>query len=132
MLEKGNKHPYARARAIATVVAICYLALFAVLCAWGRMPVYLYYGLLGVNVLTFVLYWLDKSSARRENWRIPESWLHLVAVIGGWPAALIARYHFRHKTRKVAFRIVFWLTVLVNCAAMGWWLSPVGLVWRAS
>lgn len=51
--------------------------------------------------------------------------LHLLALIGGWPGALIAQRVFRHKSRKPSFRIVFLFTVVVNCAALLW-------LWRAA
>lgn len=39
--------------------------------------------------------------------------------MGGWPGALVARRVFRHKTIKQPFRAIFWLTVVVNCVAVG-------------
>ncbi|MGD9578618.1 MAG: DUF1294 domain-containing protein, partial [Syntrophorhabdus sp.] len=34
---------------------------------------------------------MDKSAARNERWRTQESRLHLFALIGGWPGALVAQ-----------------------------------------
>ena len=65
---------------------------------------YLIYYLLVINVLTFIIYGLDKWKARRGRWRIPEATLLLLAVIGGSPAALVAMYLFRHKTMHKKFR----------------------------
>lgn len=45
---------------------------------------------------------------------------HLLALIGGWPGALLAQRLYHHKTKKPSFRFVFWLTVLGNCAALLW------------
>ena len=78
------------------------------------------------SVVTVVVYAADKSAARSGSWRISESVLHLLAVIGGWPGALIAQRLFHHKSRKVSFQITFWTTVIVNCAALAWYLSE----WR--
>lgn len=84
------------------------------------------YGFL--SLLTFVLYAVDKQAARRGRWRIRESTLHLLALCGGWPGALLAQRWIRHKSRKAAFQLRFWLTVLLNCAALagGAWLASSG------
>jgi uncharacterized membrane protein YsdA (DUF1294 family) len=75
------------------------------------------------SIIAFVLYAFDKSAARQSRRRIPEATLHLWSLLGGWPGALAAQQVFRHKTRKLSFQIVFWLTVLVNSAALAWALA---------
>ena len=69
-----------------------------------------------------IVYAADKSAARRHEWRTPERTLHLLALVGGWPGALVAQTVFRHKSRKTSFRIVFWTTVALNCGALAWWI----------
>ena len=66
------------------------------------------------NVLTFSLYALDKSKAKRNRHRIKESTLILCAFAMGGPGALLGMILLRHKTRKTAFRILVPLAVLVN------------------
>ena len=79
-----------------------------------------------VSCIAFYLYGRDKSAAQKGRWRTPESTLHLVDVLGGWPGALLAQQFFHHKSRKTSFQLVFWLTVLVNCAMLGWFLHVNG------
>jgi uncharacterized membrane protein YsdA (DUF1294 family)/cold shock CspA family protein len=79
-----------------------------------------------VSSVTFAAYAVDKSAARRGAWRTSESTLHLLALGGGWPGALIAQSRLRHKSRKQPFRAVFWMTVVINCAAFAWSLTPQG------
>src|SRR5436305_9466452 len=67
-----------------------------------------------MSLASFVAYWLDKRRAAKERRRIPERTLHLMALLGGWPGALMGQRQFRHKTQKLSFRIVFWLTVLLH------------------
>ena len=93
---------------------------------YGRLPVAVL-GLYGAaSVVAFVAYWSDKSAAKRNQWRTQESTLHLFALLGGWPGALAAQRVFRHKTSKPSFQAVYWITVVLNCAALGWLLSPYG------
>lgn len=80
----------------------------------------------GASTLAFLLYWMDKRAALTDAWRTPENTLHLCALVGGWPGAVVAQQVLRHKTRKESFRAVFWMTVLLNCAAVGWLLAAPG------
>jgi uncharacterized membrane protein YsdA (DUF1294 family) len=68
----------------------------------------------GLSVITFVVYAIDKSAARRKGPRTPERTLHLLSLAGGWPGALLAQRWLRHKSAKASFRRVFWVTVVVN------------------
>ena len=88
------------------------------------MPILFIYLL--VSFATFAAYALDQSAAQRGDWRTSESTLHLLALAGGWPGALIAQSRLRHKSRKQPFRIVFWTTVVLNCAAFAWLFTPEG------
>jgi uncharacterized membrane protein YsdA (DUF1294 family) len=69
---------------------------------------------LALSAFAFFAYRSDKRRAEAGEWRIPESTLHLTALIGGWPGAFLAQRTFRHKTSKTSFQVVFWLVVLVH------------------
>jgi uncharacterized membrane protein YsdA (DUF1294 family)/cold shock CspA family protein len=73
-----------------------------------------------LSLITFVAYARDKAAAGANAWRTPESSLHFLGLAGGWPGALIAQQVLRHKSKKASFRIVFWATVVINCAAFIW------------
>ena len=81
-----------------------------------------------MSVLSFVFYGVDKRRARRDKQRIPERRLHLFALLGGWPGALIAQRFFRHKTQKMTFRLLYWLIVALHLALVGYclWDSAFG------
>jgi len=81
----------------------------------GAVPLWVLGLYASLSALLFAVYGLDKAAARRDGWRTSESNLHLLALAGGWPGALIARQVFRHKTMKQPFRSVFWGTVVGNC-----------------
>ena len=78
----------------------------------------LVYYLLAINVVTFVVYGLDKWKARRGRWRIPEAALLWLAVLGGSPAALLAMWLFRHKTKHNKFRYGVPLILAVQVAVV--------------
>jgi uncharacterized membrane protein YsdA (DUF1294 family)/cold shock CspA family protein len=112
--------PHAPLRVPRAVLGLFALALTAALGFFRVMPLVLASAIAGLSMLAYVMYWLDKSAARSGVQRIAESTLHLVSLAGGWPGALIAQQQFRHKTIKQPFQSVFWFTVLLNTAAVGW------------
>ena len=67
-----------------------------------------------MSSISFFAYARDKSSAKNSGWRTPETTLHLLDLFCGWPGALLAQNTYRHKTKKLAFQIVFWLSVVFN------------------
>ena len=68
------------------------------------MKMMLIYYLLAVNVLTFIVYGVDKWKAQRGRWRVPETTLLGLTALGGSVGAWLAMQLFRHKTQKKKFR----------------------------
>jgi uncharacterized membrane protein YsdA (DUF1294 family) len=69
-----------------------------------------------MSFATFLAYGRDKGQAAAGGRRIPERTLHLMAFFGGWPGAILGQRHFRHKTQKGSFRVVFWIVLVVHIA----------------
>ena len=67
-----------------------------------------------ISAVTLWLYRTDKIKSKKKAWRTPESTLHLLSLFGGWPAAFLSQQLFRHKTRKISFQLIYWLTVLFH------------------
>jgi uncharacterized membrane protein YsdA (DUF1294 family) len=61
--------------------------------------------LLTLNLLTFIIYGIDKFKAKKAKWRIPESTLLLLAVFGGSIGAWLGLQVWRHKTQHKKFYI---------------------------
>ncbi len=59
--------------------------------------------LLAVNVVSFAAMGIDKQKARKHAWRIPESTLFVLAIIGGSIGSILGMRFFRHKTRHRSF-----------------------------
>ncbi len=105
---------------IASCVAAAFLGVVALLAIVGRLwwPVVCVY--IVTSVAAFYTYKHDKEAAQVSGRRTNEWTLITLGLIGGWPGALVARYRFRHKTKKVAFRVGYWLSVGFNVAALAW------------
>jgi uncharacterized membrane protein YsdA (DUF1294 family)/cold shock CspA family protein len=104
--------------------------MLAISIAW-RPPLWVPGLYLVVSLVTFIAYAMDKSAATNGTRRTPESRLHLLALAGGWPGALLAQQLLRHKSTKAEFRRVFWVTVLLNVATLVLLCSPLGQTyWR--
>jgi uncharacterized membrane protein YsdA (DUF1294 family)/cold shock CspA family protein len=121
VLSSGSVSPTRQIRwgiALPIVFAISFLIALAALAAMGWLDVSwlaLYYG---ASIITYISYYGDKTAAQNAQRRTGERALHLMSLVGGWPGALIAQALLRHKTRKPSFLVVYWLTVIVNCAAL--------------
>ena len=87
--------------------------------AYLSWKVVLYYFVL--SVLTLAFYCDDKFAAENRNWRTPESTLQMLALLGGWPGALIAQNLLRHKISKTTFLMQFWLMVFGNIIGLYCW-----------
>ena len=72
-----------------------------------------------MSLVCFIAYGVDKRQAVNGRRRVSERTLHLLAFLGGWPGALLGQQHFRHKTQKVTFRLVFWLVVVLHVGIVG-------------
>ncbi|HSH73134.1 MAG TPA: DUF1294 domain-containing protein [Methylophilaceae bacterium] len=103
-----------------SVFALIFYGALCTLVLQKKLPIQLLWLYSGASVIAFLMYGLDKSSARSHGRRIPEQTLQVVSLLGGWPGALVAQKLFRHKTQKVAFQRVFWVTVVVNLGVLGW------------
>lgn len=68
------------------------------------METILLFYLFGVNLLTFIVYGVDKSKARKSRWRIPETALLMLAVVGGSVGAWMGMRVWHHKTLHLKFK----------------------------
>jgi len=112
--------------AYAFLIAIIFITIVSLSVLSNTIPFVILAYYLMVSIITFCWYWKDKSAAQRDDWRTPESTLHLLSLIGGWPGGLIAQQVLRHKSKKQSFRTVFWITVLLNCGVFIWFHTPEG------
>jgi len=103
--------------AFAAFVLACHLLWGVPNAAWGAYS--------AMSMATFITYALDKRAALRGGWRVAENTLHSLALLCGWPGALLAQETLRHKSAKPAFRRLFWLTVVLNVLGFALLFTPL-------
>ena len=117
--QKGNQ-------SFAVLLPLLFLASVGVSVLLNKIEFMLLLFYVVLSLFTFMLYALDKSAAQNGSWRTQERTLHLIALAGGWPGAMIAQQTLRHKSQKKAFRVVFWITVLLNTSVLIGWHTTTG------
>ena len=81
---------------------------------------YLAYYLLAINVVTFIVYGIDKYKAKKAKWRIPEATLLLLAVLGGSIGAWMGMKVWHHKTMHKKFKYGIPAILLIQIALMAY------------
>jgi uncharacterized membrane protein YsdA (DUF1294 family)/cold shock CspA family protein len=107
-----------------------FLLVYLAVAVFWRVPGWVAALYAGASVVCALAYAIDKSAAVAGRWRVSESTLHTLSLVGGWPGALVAQQVLRHKSNKAAFRSVFWATVVANVAGFVAFHSPLAAGWR--
>ena len=75
---------------------------------------------LGINIITFILYGLDKHNAKNNLYRVSEYSLMVFSFFGGALGAIIGMKVFHHKTKKKKFWLfnilflIMWIIILIG------------------
>ena len=80
----------------------------------------LLYYLIVINVVTFLIYGIDKWNAKQGSWRISEASLLILAVIGGSIGALLGMKVWRHKTMHKKFKYGLPLILIIQIILIGY------------
>ena len=119
---RGSSRSHGKRPTAALVAVAVFLGVLALVALSGRLPMIVLAAYGGASLLSFAAYGRDKLAAKKNRWRTPESTLHLIDLLCGWPGGLLAQKVIRHKSSKGSFQIKFWITVVLNVAALGWLL----------
>ena len=71
------------------------------------------YYLLTINIITFIIYGIDKYKSIKHKYRISESTLIILAILGGSLGAFFGMIIFHHKTQKKKFIITIPIILLI-------------------
>ena len=69
---------------------------------------------IAINLIAFLAMYIDKRRARNASWRIKESTLFTLVLLGGGIGGIAGMYTFRHKTQKMQFVIGFPAILIVE------------------
>jgi len=75
-----------------------------------------------INVVTFFMYVVDKWKARKSKWRIRETALLGLAVLGGSIGAWLGMIVWHHKTQHKKFKYGIPAIIIVQLAIIGYFL----------
>ena len=81
---------------------------------------YVLYYLAAINLITFLVYGVDKWRAKRGAWRIPEKTLFLLPLLGGSVGAIAGMKFFHHKTKHWYFKYGLPLILILQLALVAW------------
>lgn len=90
------------------------------------MEVCVLYYLAAINVVTFIVYGIDKLKAKKGKWRIPEASLLLLAIIGGSIGAWCGVKVWHHKTRHKKFKYGIPLIVAIQIGLCSYLIAKAG------
>lgn len=110
--------------AFSVFIMTSFFGVFILLVLANRLPLIVLAFYVAMSILTYFVYVKDKIAAQTMQWRTPENILHFLSIMCGWPGAAIAQSRLRHKSKKLSFRLVYWLMVVINCAILAWILTP--------
>jgi len=78
------------------------------------------YYLVIINIITFLVYGIDKWKARKSLWRIREASLLMLAVLGGSIGAWLGIKVWHHKTQHKKFRYGIPAIIIFQIAVIGY------------
>lgn len=67
-----------------------------------------------INIVTFIIYGIDKNKAKKGKWRIPENSLIGLAIIGGSIGAYLGMRVWHHKTMHLKFKYGIPLIIVIQ------------------
>lgn len=67
-----------------------------------------------INIVTFIIYGIDKYKAKKGKWRIPENSLIGLAIIGGSIGAYLGMKVWHHKTMHLKFKYGIPLIIVIQ------------------
>jgi uncharacterized membrane protein YsdA (DUF1294 family) len=79
---------------------------------------YILYYLISINIITFLIYGIDKYKSINQKYRISEKALLLFGAIGGLVGAIIAMFIFRHKLKKTSYMMKFLSIIVIEVSVI--------------
>jgi len=75
----------------------------------------------GFSTVSFLVFGFDKWKSSHNRWRVPESSLVWLGLLGGWPGGWLGMVLFRHKSAKRSFQFKYALALIPFAAEVWAW-----------
>lgn len=79
--------------------------------------------LIVINLITFIVFAIDKICAIKKKWRYKEVSLLGMCFVGGAIGGFLAMHLFRHKTKKKLFVIGVPLIIVIHLVIVMWFIK---------
>lgn len=83
--------------------------------------------LFAINIITFIVFCVDKKRAVGGRWRIREVTLLTLSLLGGSIGGMLAMKIARHKTQVYYFKYGLPIMLVVDCLVIGYMIQ-IGLL----
>ena len=80
------------------------------------------YYLIIINIVTFLVYGIDKWKAKKSLWRVRENSLLMLAILGGSIGAWLGMKVWHHKTQHKKFRYGIPAIIIIQLVIIGYFL----------
>ena len=82
------------------------------------LAVYIIMNLIGLFVMK-----ADKDRAKKQQYRISENTLWLIALLGGAVGTTVGMQRYRHKTKHLSFKVGFPLLAVAEIILLGYFFT---------
>lgn len=79
--------------------------------------------LIVINLITFIVFAIDKICAIKKKWRYKEVSLFGMCFVGGAIGGFLAMHLFHHKTKKKVFVIGVPLIIIIHLVIIIWFIK---------
>ena len=79
-----------------------------------------------ISIASAVITIKDKTAAKRNQWRVPESVLLFFGLIGGAASMLFTMKKIRHKTKHIKFMLGLPVEIILHISILIWLLLTFG------
>ncbi len=81
---------------------------------YSRIEFYILSYAVIINIIGYIIMIIDKYKAKKNKWRIRESTIFIIGLVGGATGVVLGMTMFRHKTQHKKFYIGMPLIVIVQ------------------
>lgn len=113
-----------------SLVTAIWFSLAMIGCVWYfHYPIEILIYYIGLNLLVWLVFWLDKRASQKEKPVTGESTILFLSLAGGWVASSLAPTFYKMRPKSSLYRTFFIIVIALQLAFFGWSLHPKGERW---